>query len=99
MLHYAFNVWIMLFMSTNLIPSPFFSRTNCVAYTQGFNSALTEPVGDQIKEMELKLHPELNEPLTALCNDSKTTVVVLSGSNRSVMDEVYMLGFVSFFLF
>ncbi|KAI5662282.1 hypothetical protein M9H77_21605 [Catharanthus roseus] len=37
----------------------------------GFNSALTEPVetpgrrgGDQIKEMELKLHPELRGPLT-----------------------------------
>ncbi|KAE8653824.1 Alpha,alpha-trehalose-phosphate synthase 1 [Hibiscus syriacus] len=59
----------------------------------GFNATLTEPVdtprsrGDQIKEMELKLHLELGEPLTALCNDPKTTVVVLSGSDRRVLDK------------
>ncbi|XVF35056.1 hypothetical protein REPUB_Repub18cG0112000 [Reevesia pubescens] len=59
----------------------------------GFNATLTEPVdspgsrGDQIKEMELKLYPELKEPLTALCNDPKTTVVVLSGSNSRVLDK------------
>ncbi|KAK6946612.1 Glycosyl transferase, family 20 [Dillenia turbinata] len=60
----------------------------------GFNATLTEPVdtpgrrgGDQIKEMELKLHPELKEPLTALCSDPKTTIVVLSGSERNVLDN------------
>ncbi|XP_021287464.1 alpha,alpha-trehalose-phosphate synthase [UDP-forming] 1 [Herrania umbratica] len=59
----------------------------------GFNATLTEPVdtpgsrGDQIKEMELKLHPEIKVPLTALCNDPKTTVVVLSGSDRRVLDK------------
>ncbi|XP_010062772.2 alpha,alpha-trehalose-phosphate synthase [UDP-forming] 1 [Eucalyptus grandis] len=59
----------------------------------GFNATLTEPVdtpgrrGDQIKEMDLKLHPELKEPLTALCSDSRTTVVVLSGSDRIVLDD------------
>ncbi|XP_027170784.1 alpha,alpha-trehalose-phosphate synthase [UDP-forming] 1 [Coffea eugenioides] len=60
----------------------------------GFNATLTESVdtpgrrgGDQIKEMELKLHPEVKGPLTALCSDPKTTVVVLSGSDRSVLDE------------
>ncbi|XP_020532073.1 alpha,alpha-trehalose-phosphate synthase [UDP-forming] 1 isoform X2 [Amborella trichopoda] len=59
----------------------------------GFNSTLTEPIetrggrgGDQIKEMELTLHPELKEPLTTLCNDPRTTVVVLSGSERDVLD-------------
>ena len=45
--------------------------------------------GDQIKEMELKLHPELKVPLTTLCNDAQTTVVVLSGSDRSVLDDVF----------
>lgn len=62
---------------------------------QGFNSTLTEVVessgrrgGDQIKEMELKLHLDLKDPLTTLCNDPKTTVVVLSGSDRSVLDDV-----------
>ncbi|KAK9268947.1 hypothetical protein L1049_000713 [Liquidambar formosana] len=60
----------------------------------GFNATLTEPVdspgrrgGDQIKEMELKLHPELKEPLTALCSDPKTTIVVLSGSDRNILDD------------
>ncbi|KAF3449823.1 hypothetical protein FNV43_RR05902 [Rhamnella rubrinervis] len=59
----------------------------------GFNAALNEPVsalgrrGDQIREMELKLHPELKEPLKKLCDDPKTTVVVLSGSDRSVLDD------------
>ena len=62
--------------------------------TQGFNATLTEPVdtperrGDQIKEMELKLHPELKETLSALCNDPTTTIVVLSGSDRNVLDDV-----------
>lgn len=59
----------------------------------GFNATLTEPVdtpgrrGDQIKEMDLKLHPELKGPLTALCSDPKTTIVVLSGSHRHVLDD------------
>ncbi|KAG2681576.1 hypothetical protein I3843_11G151900 [Carya illinoinensis] len=59
----------------------------------GFNATLTEPVetlgsrGDQIKEMELKVHPGLKEPLKALCSDPKTTIVVLSGSDRTVLDE------------
>lgn len=51
--------------------------------------------GDQIKEMDLKLHPELKEPLTALCNDLRTTVVVLSGSDRSVLDDVLKFRFMT----
>ncbi|KAH7860604.1 hypothetical protein Vadar_015456 [Vaccinium darrowii] len=60
----------------------------------GFNATLTEAVntpgrrgGHQIKEMEPKLHPDLKEPLTALCSDPKTTIVVLSGSCRNVLDD------------
>ncbi|KAI9403168.1 hypothetical protein POPTR_001G383600v4 [Populus trichocarpa] len=59
----------------------------------GFNATLTEPVdtpgrrADQIKEMELKLHPELKEALTALCSDRNNTVVVLSGSDRKALDK------------
>ncbi|KAM3302197.1 alpha,alpha-trehalose-phosphate synthase [Capsicum chacoense] len=67
---------------------------NRLLILQGFNSTLTESVdtpgrrgGDQIKEMELKLHPELKESLLAICNDPKTTVVVLSGSDRNVLDD------------
>lgn len=65
---------------------------------QGFNATLTEPVdtpgrrgGDQIRAMELKLHPDIKEPLLELCNDPNTTVVVLSGSDRNVLDEVLPL--------
>ncbi|GAV60678.1 Glyco_transf_20 domain-containing protein/Trehalose_PPase domain-containing protein [Cephalotus follicularis] len=59
----------------------------------GFNATLTESVdtpgrrSDQIKEMELKLHPDLKGPLMALCSDPKTTIVVLSGSDRTVLDD------------
>ncbi|XP_060191032.1 alpha,alpha-trehalose-phosphate synthase [UDP-forming] 1 [Lycium barbarum] len=60
----------------------------------GFNSTLTESAdtpgrrgGDQIKEMELKLHPELKESLISICNDPKTTVVIVSGSDRKVLDD------------
>ena len=64
---------------------------------QGFNSTLTEPIGalgrggSQIREMEPKLHPALREPLTRLSDDPKTTIVVLSGSDRNVLDEVLTL--------
>ncbi|KAK2642639.1 hypothetical protein Ddye_024402 [Dipteronia dyeriana] len=59
----------------------------------GFNSTLTVPRdsmgrrGAQIREMELKLHPDLKEPLKKLCDDQLTTIVVLSGSGRSVLDD------------
>ncbi|KAJ9690829.1 hypothetical protein PVL29_013134 [Vitis rotundifolia] len=59
----------------------------------GFNSTLTESVdipgrrGGQIKEMELKLHPDLKEPLKKLCDDPKTTVIILSGSDRGILDD------------
>ncbi|KAL3821279.1 hypothetical protein ACJIZ3_007184 [Penstemon smallii] len=60
----------------------------------GFNATLTEPIdspgrrgGDQIKEMELKLHPDMRGPLRMLCSDPNTTIVVLSGSDRSVLDD------------
>nr|CAB3460965.1 unnamed protein product [Digitaria exilis] len=70
------------------------SKKGVLILSEGFNSTLTEPVessgrrgGDQIKEMELKLHPDLKGPLKALCEDEHTTVIVLSGSDRSVLDE------------
>lgn len=46
--------------------------------------------------MELKVHPELRQPLTALCNDPNTTVVVLSGSGRKVLDDVILGTFTCF---
>lgn len=63
---------------------------------QGFNATLTAPAdffgrrGGQIREMELRLHPDLKEPLKKLCDDPLTTVVVLSGSDRNVLDDVIL---------
>lgn len=64
---------------------------------------MTEPVGGngrrggQIREMDVKLHPDLKEALKKLSDDPKTTIVVLSGSDRSVLDEVlfYFLSYTS----
>ncbi|KAL4627367.1 hypothetical protein ACB092_05G161100 [Castanea dentata] len=58
----------------------------------GFNSTLTEPVNalgrnGKIKELEFKLHPDIKEPLKKLCDDPKTTIVVLSGCDRTVLDD------------
>ncbi|KAL2494645.1 hypothetical protein Fot_38402 [Forsythia ovata] len=70
-----------------------FLQSNNRLLILGFNGTLTEPVDtqgrriDQFKEMELKLHPDLKEPLKKLCDDPKTTTIVLSGSNRRVLDE------------
>ncbi|KAI4323071.1 hypothetical protein L6164_022707 [Bauhinia variegata] len=83
---------------TRQVPPPLPIKTAIERYQQstnrllilGFNATLTEPVdkkGDQIKEMELKVHPELKQPVRELCGDPKTTVVVLSGSDRNVLDE------------
>ncbi|XP_022847634.1 alpha,alpha-trehalose-phosphate synthase [UDP-forming] 1-like [Olea europaea var. sylvestris] len=62
----------------------------------GFDATLTEQIdspgrrgSDQIKEMELKLHPKLKGPLKKLCNDPKTTIVVLSGSETRVLDDIF----------
>jgi trehalose 6-phosphate synthase/phosphatase len=53
--------------------------------------------GDQIKELELKVHPDLKEPLKKLSEDPKTTIVVLSGSGRAVLDKVLLRKFYLFF--
>jgi trehalose 6-phosphate synthase/phosphatase len=49
--------------------------------------------------MELKLHPDLKGPLRALCEDERTTVIVLSGSDRSVLDEVILRAHLCYFRF
>lgn len=88
-------------LRTRQVPPPLPNQDAIQSYLQannrliilGFNATLTEPVdtperrGDQIKEMELKLHPKLKETLSALCNDPTTTIVVLSGSDRNVLDD------------
>ncbi|KAK8692535.1 hypothetical protein V6N13_075994 [Hibiscus sabdariffa] len=88
-------------LRTRQIPPPLPIEVAVDRYSQsynrllilGFNATLTEPVdtlgmkGSQIKEMEPKLHPDLREPLKKLCDDPKTTIVVLSGSDRSVLDD------------
>ncbi|XP_022715686.1 alpha,alpha-trehalose-phosphate synthase [UDP-forming] 1-like [Durio zibethinus] len=70
-----------------------YSQSNNRLLILGFNATLTEPVdtlgrkGSQIKELDPKLRPDLQDPLKKLCDDPKTTIVVLSGSDRSVLDD------------
>ncbi|OIW17945.1 hypothetical protein TanjilG_17781 [Lupinus angustifolius] len=69
-----------------------YSKANNRLIILGFNATLTEQVdalgrGGQIRELELQLHPNLKEHLKKLSDDPKTTLVVLSGSARDVMDK------------
>ncbi|KAL2943374.1 Alpha alpha-trehalose-phosphate synthase [UDP-forming] 1 [Bienertia sinuspersici] len=61
---------------------------------QGFNATLTEAVDtpgtrgtDQVKDINFKLRPDLKGPLSVLCNDPKSTIVILSGSRRIDLDN------------
>ncbi|KAI4298191.1 hypothetical protein L6164_031779 [Bauhinia variegata] len=69
-----------------------YSKSNNRLIILGFNATLTEPVdalgrGGQIREMELKLHPNVRETLKKLSDDPETTIIVLSGSERSILDK------------
>ncbi|KAL0813568.1 hypothetical protein Bca101_070011 [Brassica carinata] len=55
----------------------------------GFFGTLTEPMNNQNEELDLKLNPELKGTLKALCNDPKTTVVVLSRSGKNILDKIF----------
>ncbi|KAL1224159.1 putative alpha,alpha-trehalose-phosphate synthase [UDP-forming] 2 [Cardamine amara subsp. amara] len=55
----------------------------------GFFGTLTEPMHRRTKEMDLKLNPEVKGTLEALCNDPKTTVVVLSRTGRNILDQIF----------
>ncbi|KAF9589773.1 hypothetical protein IFM89_028682 [Coptis chinensis] len=89
-------------LSKKLIPSELPSKEAVEGYNKaknrllilGFNGTLTDPVGmpgtggpDQDKEKELKLHPELMESLRILCEDPNTTVLIVSGSDRDVLEN------------
>ncbi|KAL3643574.1 Trehalose-6-P synthase/phosphatase complex synthase subunit [Castilleja foliolosa] len=88
-------------LRTRQIPPPlpkqeavdhYFSSNNRLLIL-GFNATLTGPVDtqgrriDQFNEMDLKLNPDLKEPLRRLCDDPRTTVIILSGSDRKSLDE------------
>ncbi|MFS7957197.1 putative alpha,alpha-trehalose-phosphate synthase (UDP-forming) [Helianthus anomalus] len=58
----------------------------------GFNETLTKPVNadgmaDQVKETEHNLHLELQQLLKRLCDDPTSTVVIISGSERCVLEK------------
>ncbi|KAE8697845.1 Alpha,alpha-trehalose-phosphate synthase 1 [Hibiscus syriacus] len=88
-------------LRTRQIPQPLPFEVAVERYTHcnnrliilGLNATLTEPAetlgrkDSQIKELKPKLRPGLHEPLRKLCDDPKTTVLVLSGSRRSVLDD------------
>lgn len=48
--------------------------------------------------MDLKLNPELKGTLKALCNDPKTTVVVLSRSDKDILDKVLSMSYLVLYL-
>ncbi|EFJ28419.1 trehalose phosphate synthase [Selaginella moellendorffii] len=69
--------------------SSYATSKNCLLIL-GFNAALTAqadaPRLDRVRET---LHPALHETLRHLCADPKATVVILSGSERSLLDEAF----------
>ncbi|KAK8681011.1 hypothetical protein V6N13_053418 [Hibiscus sabdariffa] len=80
-------------LRTTQIPPPLrievavdrFTRSNNRFIILGFNATLTEPMNSVGRKD--KLRPDLEEPLRKLCQDPKTTVLVVSGSGRSVLDD------------
>ncbi|CAH2037260.1 unnamed protein product [Thlaspi arvense] len=65
-----------------------YSQSNSRLIILGFCGTLTEPLNKETKETDLKLlNPELKGTLKALCNDPKTTVVVLSTSGKNILDK------------
>ncbi|CAM6051565.1 unnamed protein product [Sphagnum compactum] len=62
----------------------------------GFSGTITAQVEpprrrgpDQTKEMKLQLDPGLRDALTTLCSDTNTIIVILSGSERTLLDEAF----------
>ncbi|CAI5461657.1 unnamed protein product [Closterium sp. Yama58-4] len=62
----------------------------------GYNGTLTAQVEphrrrtpDQIKEMKVRLHPIMPAVLRRLSSDPANTVVIMSGSERAVLDEAF----------
>ncbi|XP_074269762.1 alpha,alpha-trehalose-phosphate synthase [UDP-forming] 1-like isoform X2 [Silene latifolia] len=70
-----------------------YSRSDHRLLVLGFNATMTQSVKtkgtacNQIKDMELNLHPELHDALRKISNDPNTTTLVMSGSVRDVLDE------------
>ncbi|KAH9554672.1 hypothetical protein CY35_08G075700 [Sphagnum magellanicum] len=62
----------------------------------GFNATITTQMEDprrrgpdQITEMNLQLHPGMRDSLAILCADPNTILVILSGSERTILDEAF----------
>ncbi|CAM5999061.1 unnamed protein product [Sphagnum balticum] len=62
----------------------------------GFNATITTQMEDprrrgpdQITEMNLQLHPAMRDSLAILCADPNTILVILSGSERTILDEAF----------
>ncbi|KAL1203079.1 putative alpha,alpha-trehalose-phosphate synthase [UDP-forming] 4 [Cardamine amara subsp. amara] len=67
-----------------------YSKSNNRLLILGFYGTLTQPIKNQERRgdgMNLELHPQLKERLKALCSDPNTTVVVLSRSEKTVLDK------------
>uniref|UniRef100_A0A803MDU5 alpha,alpha-trehalose-phosphate synthase (UDP-forming) n=2 Tax=Chenopodium quinoa TaxID=63459 RepID=A0A803MDU5_CHEQI len=59
----------------------------------GFNATLSSvesPIeSGKIIDLGSTLNPNLQEPLRRICSDRQTTIIVLSGSKRDVLDKVF----------
>ncbi|XP_010438594.1 PREDICTED: probable alpha,alpha-trehalose-phosphate synthase [UDP-forming] 4 [Camelina sativa] len=67
-----------------------YSKSNNRLLVLGFYGALTQPMKNQERRgdgLNLELHHQLKERLKALCSDPKTTVVVLSRSEKNILDK------------
>ncbi|KAG7622008.1 unnamed protein product [Arabidopsis thaliana] len=67
-----------------------YSKSNNRLLILGFYGTLTQPMKNQERRgdgMNLELHPQLKERLKELCSDPKTTVVVLSRSEKCILDK------------
>ncbi|KAM3406725.1 hypothetical protein ACQJBY_000666 [Aegilops geniculata] len=55
----------------------------------GFNATLTGQIElfEEGADIEPKLNPELKQPLKTLCDNENTTVVVVSGYGKSILDK------------
>ncbi|KAK9706884.1 hypothetical protein RND81_07G158400 [Saponaria officinalis] len=66
-----------------------YARSDHRLVVLGFNATLTKSVktSGRYKDTDLNLHPEMQETLRKISNDPNTTVLVMSGSDRDVLDN------------
>eukprot|EP00271_Cylindrocystis_brebissonii_P011686 TRINITY_DN29599_c0_g1_i1.p1 TRINITY_DN29599_c0_g1~~TRINITY_DN29599_c0_g1_i1.p1 ORF type:complete len:1058 (+),score=166.06 TRINITY_DN29599_c0_g1_i1:961-4134(+) len=74
-----------------------FARASNRLLILGYNSTLTahteaprRHAPNQLQEMKLRMHAQAADALERLANDLTTTLVILSGSERAILDEAFV---------